>query len=150
MLANAKSLGLLLILSLISVACEIDTKLQVEEGNPPKITLSGSGTLTRLIIVGHKMLRRTEGPDSSAVWCIKMTDYDNGQQVWQLSPIRYGKMPEGYIQIYPEQGEAPQLEENVTYRIQVDTSGANGASGYFMIKDGKVTFAEYESELLKS
>ena len=150
MLANAKSLGLLLSLSLISVSCEIDTKLQVEEGNPPKIILSGNGTLSRLMISGHKRLRNIEGPESSAVWYIKMTDYDHGQVVSRLSPLTYGKIPNGYVQVYPEQGEASQLEDNVTYYIQVDTWNANGARGYFLIKDGKPRFAEYESELIKN
>ena len=141
---------LLMIVTLISVSCEIDTKLRMEEGYPPKMFLSGNGTLTRLMISGHKTLRKVVGAESSAVWFIKMTDYDHGQVVSTISPITYGKMPEGYIQVYPEQGEAPQLEENVAYFIQVDTMDANGASGYFMIKDGKITFAKYESELMKN
>ena len=102
------------------------------------------------MITGHKTLRNIEGPESSAVWYIKMIDYDHGQLVSRLSPITYGKMPKGYIQIYPEKGEAPKLEENATYYIQVDTSDANGARGVFMIKDGKTQFAEYESELMKN
>jgi hypothetical protein len=111
--------------------------------------MSGNGTLSRLVIRGHKTLRKIPGPDSSAVWYIKMIDYDHGQLVSRLSPISYGKLPTGYVQKYPEQGEAPQLEENVIYYIQVDTWNANGASGYFLIKDGKINFAKYESELKK-
>lgn len=73
-----------------------------------------------------------------------MKDYDNKQTVSRLSPIIYGKLPKGYIQVYPEQGEAPELDENVTYLIEVETMNANGASGYFKITDGKVKFAKYE------
>jgi hypothetical protein len=104
MLARAKTLGLSMILILTSVSCEIDTKLRMEEGDLPKMILSGNGTLSRLMISGHKTLRKKEGPDSSAVWNIEMTDYDHGQLVSRVGPITYGRIPKGYIQIYPEQG----------------------------------------------
>src|SRR4030095_3384573 len=76
--------------------------------------MSSNGTLSRLSIVGHRTLRNIDGPDSSAVWQIKMKDYENGQTVSSLSPVVYGKLPKGYVQVYPEQGEAAELEENVT------------------------------------
>jgi hypothetical protein len=106
--------------------------------------MSGNGTLSRLAIIGHRTLRNIDGPDSSAMWQIKMKDYDYGQTVSRLSPIIYGKLPRGYVQVYPEQGEAPELEENVTYLIDVETMNANGERGYFKITDGKVKFAKYE------
>src|SRR5690349_7011689 len=98
--------GLMLVLTTILNSQEIDTKLIMEGGNPPKILMSGNGTLSRLVIRGHKTIRKIEGPDSSAVWYIKI-NYVQGQLVSKLSPILYGKMPKGYIQIYPEKGEAP-------------------------------------------
>ncbi len=76
-----------------------------------------------------------------------MKDYDEGQTVSSLSPIVYGKLPRGYLQVYPEQGEAPELEENVTYFIEVETMNANGARAYLKVVDGRVKFAEYESLL---
>jgi len=144
MKVNTRTLALLLFLALISLSCEIDTKLRIEGSNPLKVIMSGNGTLSRLVIRGHKTLRKVEGPDSSAVWRIEMTDYDKGQIVSRLSPIIYGQLPKGYIQVYPEQGEAPELEENVTYWIEVETWNANGASGYFLITSGRAKFAQYE------
>ena len=132
-----------------SLSCEVDTKLRVEGGNPPDIAMSGNGTLSRLVIRGYKTLRRIDGPDSSAVWYIEIVDYEQGKLVSRLSPIAYGKTPNGYIQVYPEQGEAVLLEENVAYFIQVETWNANGASGFFIIRDGKTKFATHESELDK-
>jgi hypothetical protein len=58
-----------------------------------------------------------------------------------LSPI---ELPKAYLQVYPEQGEAPGIEENVTYFIEVETMNANGARAYFKVVDGRVKFAEYE------
>jgi len=144
MISKVRAIGLLLSLPSIFSSCEIDTSLKLADRIPITVTMSGNGTLSRLAIVGHRTLRNIAGPDSSAVWQIKMKNYENGQTVSSLSPIEYGKLPRGYVQVYPEQGEAPELEENVTYLIDVETMNANGARGYFKITDGKVKFAKYE------
>ena len=144
MIAKVRAIGPLLSLTVIFSYCEIDTSLRLADRIPITVKMSGNGTLSRLAIVGHRTLRNIDGPDSSAVWQIKMKDYDHGQTVSSLSPIIYGKLPRGYLQVYPEQGEAPELEENVTYLIDVETMNANGERVYFKITDGKVKFAKYD------
>jgi len=44
------------------------------------------------------------------------------QNVGRLSPITYGKIPEGYVQVYTEQGAATPLSENEIHYIQGDTT----------------------------
>jgi predicted RNA-binding protein with TRAM domain len=67
-----------------------------------------------------------------------------------MSPVAYGKIPEGYAQIYPERGEAPPIVEGEHYYVRIVTANANGDDGYFMLRNGKVIFAKYESELLEN
>ena len=71
------------------------------------------------------------------------------QIVDDIGSVTYGKVPEGYMQKYPESGEAPKLNEGEHYYVHVVTSNANGADGYFMILNGKALFAKYESQLPK-
>jgi hypothetical protein len=144
---SKRSVPLLLVLLTGSVlcGCERDTKLTIEGGNPPQFRMSGSGWLGRLVVRGHKTLRQIDGPDASACWYIEAGDEMRG--VSKLSPIIYGKIPEGCVQKYPENGPAPALSEGETYYVQIDTTNANGTSKYFIIQNGMVRFADYESEL---
>lgn len=144
---NKALIFLPILFSVINLSCEIPTSLSIEVGNPPRFILAGSGQLSRLMVRGHKKLREAEGPDSSACWYIKPADKNNYKHIEHLSPITYGKVPTDYVQVYPEQGEAIELNENETYYIEVDTINAPRATGWFLIRDGKVRFAEYEYEL---
>ena len=63
--------------------------------------------------------------------------------VENLSPITYGKVPEGYKQVYPEQGNAPALVEGERYYVWVGTFDANGAGKHFIIRNGKVEVSDY-------
>jgi len=142
----AKLLSIFLTAITVS-SCEIATTLRVENGNPPKIIMSGSGSLGRLVIRGPKTFRKSLGPDSWAYWCIKPKDKDSSCNVGSISPLSYGIIPDGYEQIYPEQGNAPPLSDERIYYIQVDTNDAPGASGCFVIRNGKFKYAKTEYEL---
>jgi len=89
--------GLLLVLSVLTIACEVDTKLRVAGGNPPDIAMSGNGTLSRLVIRGHRRLRMIEGPDSVADWYITMSNYEHDELVSTVNPITYGKISKEYV-----------------------------------------------------
>lgn len=136
---------LALSLAIGTTSCERATKLTVENGNPPKIIMSGSGSLGRLVIRGPKSFRKSNGPDYSAYWYIE--PQDNAHSIENLSPLSYGTVPKGYKQVYPEQGNAPPLADEGIYYIQVDTNNAPGANGYFVIRGGKFKFARFEAEL---
>ena len=146
MLARLNSLGLLFLSVSMALWCEVDTKLQVKGGKPPQFVLSGSGDLGRLVVRGPKTLRQINGPDSSAYWYIEIEN-PTVSKVSRLSPIAYGVVPEGYAQKYPESGPATPLAENEIYYVQVDTNEANGTAKYFVIRNGKVEFADYASQL---
>ena len=124
---------LLLALPLITVACERDTTLAIQGSNTPKFVLSGSGTLGSLRVVGPLRQREAQGEDASVYWMIKPAPEMGPERIETLSPITYGKVPPGYVQVYPEQVEAPPLVEGVRYFIDVSTNGANGVRRNFTL-----------------
>ena len=128
-------MSLLLLIGLLGSACERDTTLEIVSGEPLKFILRGSGSLGRLRIRGPKQ-QREGGENASIYWAIEPKDHD--RNVEDLSPIVYGQVPKSYVQVYPEQGEAPPLVDGERYYINVDTNDANGVREYFVIRNGNV------------
>lgn len=126
-----------LIVGVVSLARERDTTLTVKDGNPPTFVMSGSGSLGSFRVRGPKKQREAEGEDASVYWLIKANG-SYGLPVEDLSPITYGRVPKGYIQVYPEKGTAPPLIEGERYFLQALTIDANGAAIHFTIRDGRV------------
>ena len=140
-LIKLRSLFALLLFLIFTVACERDTRLTIEASIPTKFHLSGSGTLNWLRVRGPKKQREAEGEDMYLYWAIKRVG--NGQAVEDMSPVIYGRVPDGYVQVYPEMVEAPMLIENERYNIWITTLGANGVNKDFTIIDNKVVEHPY-------
>jgi hypothetical protein len=136
--------SILLVVPLI-VCCEIDTKLKVTGGNPPVFQMSGNARLSSIRVRGHNTQRNVLGEDALIYWEI---DNNRGDRtLGDLGSVIYGKIPDGYVQKYPETGAAPQLDEGQHYYVRVTTANANGDEGYFIILDGKVYYSRIASEL---
>jgi hypothetical protein len=134
----------LLLAVLFSTACEMDTKLIIEAGNPPKFVLSGGGTLGALRVRGPKKQREVIGEDASIYWEIEPKDEGSDRNVGRLSPITYGVVPDGYVQVYPERGKAvPPIVEGERYNIRIATNNAKGVDKFFVIREGKVAVSDY-------
>lgn len=84
-----------------SLSCEIDTKLKISGGNPPVFHMSGNGILTSIRVAGHETQRKAQGEDQNLYWVIE-AKAGGADHLWKLSSVTYGKVPEGYKQIYPE------------------------------------------------
>jgi len=136
----------LLVILIGSSSCEIDTKLRVSGSNPPVFKLSGNGRLTSIRVRGNERQRDVAGEAQYLHWVIE-SKANSARSVWKIGAVTYGKVPEGYTQIYPEEGEAPTIREGQHYYVRVVTSDANGADGYFMILNGKALFDPIESNL---
>jgi hypothetical protein len=126
----------LLIVAIFLIACERDTKLSIEGGPTPSFTLTGSGRLGFLRITGPTVQRQIEGEDAFVYWEIRASGAGNDKLIEKLSPLSYGKTPAGYIQTYPQSGQAPPLVEGERYYLRVETNNANGVSRYFTIRNG--------------
>jgi hypothetical protein len=131
-----RTLSIILVLTMSS--CEWDTSVRLEGGNPPVFVLSGSGGLDYVVIHGNRQLRQNEGDRDFAMWEVQASDPHWKRGVRSIGSVTYGKAPAGYKQIYPENDEVPPpLVEGVQYEYWFQTSDANGARGYFRIKNGK-------------
>ena len=139
--------GLLIILAVGALACEIATKLSMKESLPPTFLITGNGILTSIRVRGPDRQRDAAGEAQYLYWVIDLKDYDGSQVAGRLGSVRYGEIPKGYVQRYPEKGEAPPLVENEHYYVRLVTSDAPNDDGYFTIRNGRVKFAKYESEL---
>lgn len=129
----------LLVLVFMSLFMEQSTKVTVIGSNPPQIKMSDSGTLGALRVTGNEKQREAIGPDDVTYWLIEPANgYVRGEVIELLSPITYGKIPLGYIQKYPEQGQAPPLLEGTKYYVYADTVNANHGSKTFAIQGDKV------------
>ena len=133
--------GLLLAVLVPTVNCfsERDTKLTVEGGNPPKFLMTGSGKLDALRIGGPNKRRDGVGEDPYHYWVIEFKQDGSAQSVESLSPITYGEVPQGYVQVFPSPEQPPPpLSEDELYNLNVVTMNANGARLNFAIHKGKV------------
>lgn len=129
-----------IIVTLGMLACEVPTNLEIKGGNPLTFIMSGSARFDGIRIVGPKV-REAEGEDQYVVWQIK--GLPGGLKgVRSIGPIMYGKVPPGYKQVYPENGEAPPIIEGERYFVRVITTSAKGAEKYFTMRDGKIIVEE--------
>jgi len=104
--------------------------------------------LTSIRVRGPRKQRDAQGEDMYLYWVIKLKGEGTERNVRDVSPVTYGIVPDGYIQAYPEHGEAPPLlVEGEHYYVQVITNYANGDDGNFTIHNGKIRFAKYEYQL---
>jgi hypothetical protein len=139
--------SLLVLLGIVAflLACEIDTKLNVTGGNPPVFRMTGNGRLSSIRVRGHNTQRNISGEDALVYW--EIDNNGAGRTVGDLGSVTYGKVPDGYVQRYPETGAAPKLDEGQHYYVRVTTANANGDEGYFIVLDGKVYYSRIASEL---
>lgn len=127
----------ILYLLLIST-CERATNVKLEGENPPVFVLSGSGELGDLVIYGSKQ-RDIAGDRAYALWEIQpVNGYLNGRSVNIIGSIKYGVVPQGYKQVYPENGlPPPALVEGQKYEYWFQTINAPHARGHFEIRGNK-------------
>jgi tellurite resistance protein TerC len=113
------------------------------EGNPPVFVLSGSGTMAHLLICGSK--RQLEGDDLDFnLWeIVPVGGYQRGRPVEDIGAIKYGVVPQGYQQSYPEDGTPPPpLSPGNKYEYWFDTTDAPHARSYFVIRDIRAVAVE--------
>jgi hypothetical protein len=133
---------LLGLITMCTMAWEIDTRLTVTGNNPPQFRMTGSGELTSIRVTGPHKQQEVEGEDQYMYWLIRSERYETRRNVKEVSPVTYGKVPDGYVQVYPAHGEAALLVEGEHYHVQIVTDSANGDNGHFTIKNGSVKFAK--------
>lgn len=133
---NSKWLaGLVLSLSMMvgTTGCERDMHIKIDGKNPPAFTFSGSGNLVFLSLgeVHNNKPPLLGAPD---LWKIRP---NSNIKISGVPSIRYGVVPNGFIQVTPESGAPPPLEEGKVYEFGGPADSANGGSIWFTIQGGK-------------
>jgi hypothetical protein len=129
----------LVMVSTVNCFGERDTKLAVQGGNPPDFMMTGSGELTALRVGGPRKQREGVAEDPYLYWVIEFKEDGTARSVESLSPILYGKVPTGYVQVFPSPSQSPPLlSEDEIYSVNAVTMDANGARVNFAIHKGKV------------
>ena len=121
------------------------TKVRLQGGNPPDLALSGTGTLAHLVI--YAAPHSDQGEEDSTLdeslwktlWEIEpLGGYQKARKIEDLSPIRYGVVPDGYRQRHPLNGASPTaLIPGAKYEFWVDTADAPHARNYFVIRGNR-------------
>lgn len=135
---------MVLLLLFLTSCAERPTRVNLEGGNPPTFSLSGSGELDRLYIAEADA---EEQPDPSPGFVWELVPVNRGRSglegvaVEQLGKITYGVIPKGYQQKTPASGQPLPLVPGRYYYFHFSTVNAPHAWGYFVIRDGKAQFA---------
>jgi hypothetical protein len=104
-------------------------------GSMPTIGLSGGGTITDFTIYGPQQ-RSGTGREAFIVW--QLRPVSSSDSLNEIGEIKYGNIPNGFKQTYPEDGvPPPQLKEGESYMLQILTDGAPWGQLMFEIHDGK-------------
>ncbi len=144
LLATRQIFLLCLALSIITTSCsiELDTKVTLTDANlPPSFKLSGTGS-SPIFLMGGPFSDIHDTTQGLRLWEIVAGQEINEQPVWQLPQITYGKIPNGFVQRYPEQGTPPPLEEGKYYFIFVHVNGARPGKMCLTIRDNKAVEIE--------
>ena len=133
----------LIIVTIFLIACSASnqksTHIDLDGGEKPTFKLHGGGSLGRFVVYGPRQ-REGEGGAAFTVWEIAPIDGPlNSRYLWILRSIKYGVVPGGYKQIYPENNVSPPLiVENVNYRYRAEIVSAPWAVADFKLINGKV------------
>jgi hypothetical protein len=103
--------------------------------------LSGSGRLSSFVVYSPDFAEKAESPwdENFALW--KITRGQSNGAPLGLELV-YGVVPDGYTQIKPHVGSAPQLKEGQKYFYEVETANAPGAAGYVEIRNSQTVLTE--------
>ena len=138
-MANFLNCLLVMLILLFGCSCgDRKTKISVTGNSIPVFTLSGSGLITDFAIYGPRQ-RAGDQQAAFAVWqLVPVSDIDSLDDVSSISSIKYGIIPKGYKQVYPEGGTSPTpLPEGVKYLLQITTVNAPWGQLAFEIRAGR-------------
>lgn len=115
------------------------TKIRLSGGSIPTFKVSGRGEIVNLTIRGP---RQRPGEEEAAwiLWKLVPTSFtDNLDDLNTIGSIKYGEVPKGYRQIYPENNAPPPaLVEGQHYWLGIFTNEAPWGQIAFEFRGGQV------------
>jgi hypothetical protein len=127
---------------------EIDPRIRLEEGSyPPVFNITGGGLSASFVVfgpfenVGEWQKASSSIEKLTPVWEVNSPPHTD-KSVSDYSPLTYGKIPSGFSQKHPKDGNALQLSEGKIYYLLIPVNSANWTGLCFFIKGGKAHTCE--------
>jgi hypothetical protein len=125
------------------------TTVVVQQGDPQQIVVLGNGTLDGLVVRGP--IKKCEGngtwdqgvapmPFMEVYWEVAPTAIDGFEihRLAELGPIIYGKVPNGFKQFTPKDGQPSPICEGGPYDVQVFIRNGSDIGTSFIVREGKI------------
>ena len=111
------------------VAIEIDNQV------PPSFKFEGRGAIPFLVVYELPSPDTADMADAKVIWDIRPNDLAHARV--PVGPIKYGIVPEGFVQKVPREGPPPALQDGKSY--QAGGPPIEMPNGYlrFTIQNGK-------------
>ena len=139
----------------VGLSCEhARTTVVVKEGDPYQFIISGDGVLDDFVVRGP--IKKCEGNGSWALgsapadmevyWEIAPVEDFELRRFSQLGPIIYGKVPNGFKQFNPRNGQPPPICEGGPYTVQLFIRNGSDVGTSFILREGKIETAPSGSD----
>lgn len=120
---------------------EADTEISLDGEIPPNFKLTGSGHQIYFVVSEIPPENQVRAADrdsdrNTRIWKI-LPKQGTSDIAWNWPTVTYGKVPDGFRQEIPEEGEPPRLIEGKVYVAGGPAYGANGGEVWFTLRDGK-------------
>lgn len=130
--------------SLWLTGCQRHASMVIETGPPLRFVMSGPGKVTSFQVSGPDLERESNRQrEGDRLMLLKV--------YWELAPIAaegrgfdengaitYGQVPEGFVQVQPQNGTPPPLVERHLYNVRFSVNDGDGINRFFVIRDGKI------------
>ncbi len=128
-----------------SASCRRENGVVIENGSPLRFIVSGPGTLSHFQVSGPDLEREPHRQgDGERLTLLKV--------YWELVPsvaattrsldkirsISYGQVPDGFVQVYPQEGAPPALIERDLYNVTLAANTGRGVNMFFSVRDGRI------------
>lgn len=116
-----------------------DTQISVGGGSVPEFTLRGGAALTSFKVFGTAPNDVANKP-TTLLWEIEPLGATKGPTLDEVQLIRFGTLPTGFTQRFPQSGTPDIFAENVTYVGVVGIAGRPEVTMQVQVRNGKTVF----------
>jgi len=126
----------------LSLGCNQRPSVIIEGGTAPFFKIAGNGNV-QVITVSGPDFANSNGSDAGSrvmrpYWQIVPQTEQSLARIDRSSGIAYGKVPDGFKQVFPANGAAPQpLMENELFTFDLRLENGEAVGKRFVIHDGK-------------
>ena len=136
------SVGVLLCIATFCSGCDQRPQLVIEGGNRPLFKVTGPGRIMLITVSGPDFNNpNSREPGSRYMkpfWQIQALTEIDIALIEQSGGIRYGQVPDGFRQVFPQNGVAPEsLMENELFTFDLRLGNGEALGARFVIHNGK-------------